>query len=73
MSHLLVEQLGHAAPEKQTLHELWTLCHGLQLPSRKLFQFDFGFRLMARKLLMFQVVPDFFVRIPVRGVLRGVA
>ncbi|NQU23609.1 MAG: DUF262 domain-containing protein, partial [Candidatus Nealsonbacteria bacterium] len=34
MSHLLVEQFGHAAPEEQTLHELWTLCHGLQLSSR---------------------------------------
>jgi len=66
----LLEQVCDTAAEEQAAHETPTFCHRLEFASRKVLEFVLGFRLMGFQFLMLQMVPDFLIRIPVRGILR---
>ena len=60
-----MEQFSDATPKEESSEEFWSLRHGLHFTSCERFKFGFVFRLMTRDLVVFQVVPDFFVRIPI--------
>lgn len=65
MSHLLVEHNLRAASKEYALLELRSLCRWSNLFSSKLFQFVFGLGMMTGQFLVLEVIPDFFVRIPI--------
>ena len=70
MSHSLAEEFCDTASEEDASHELGTFRHGLQCSSRKLFQLTLVLCLMARQLVVLEMVPYFLVRIPVRRIRR---
>lgn len=70
MSHSLTEEFCDTASEEDASHELGTFRHGLQFSSRKLFQLAFVLCLMARQLVVLEIVPYFLVRIPIWRIRR---